>query len=449
VAEEFVDNDISATKGKLRPGYQKMLAAIKAGQVGAVAVWDLDRLTRRPIELEQFVLICEASGLQDLALISGDVDLASGNGLMFARIKGAVAAEEVRKMGERIRRSHLQLAENGAYHGGRRAFGYEPGGLVIRESEAVLLREAANAVLEGGTISGIRRSWIESGIPTVTGKPWTLQVIRKSLQAPRIAGLRQHRGEVIGKAEWPEIIGETQWRQVCAILQDPSRTPKIQHRAFPLRGVLRCGECGKLLTSGFKRVKCYQCRTQTGGCGRVFIRADLAESWIEERLVPYADDPRMRNALAEASGVEIERIRQLVAENASDEARLAEASEAYAAGEITLAFAAQTSKLLEKKIAERNSQMAVMRGQSALDRFGGSVVGAWNTLTADDQRAVVLGLVESVKVDSGKGSGPRFRPERMRPVWRSVYNLDGMKITLRPDLPAELPKEIPEFIGAS
>src|SRR4051794_7764795 len=51
---EYVDNDKSATTGR-RPAYQKMLDDIRAGLVDAVVVWDLDRLHRRPIELEYFI----------------------------------------------------------------------------------------------------------------------------------------------------------------------------------------------------------------------------------------------------------------------------------------------------------------------------------------------------------------------------------------------------------
>jgi DNA invertase Pin-like site-specific DNA recombinase len=53
VVEEFVDNDISAYSGKTRPQYQRMLTAMRDGRVTAVIVYHLDRLTRRPKELEE------------------------------------------------------------------------------------------------------------------------------------------------------------------------------------------------------------------------------------------------------------------------------------------------------------------------------------------------------------------------------------------------------------
>lgn len=53
VGEEYVDNDVSAFSGKRRPGYEQMLADIADGSRDAVIVYHADRLTRRPIELEQ------------------------------------------------------------------------------------------------------------------------------------------------------------------------------------------------------------------------------------------------------------------------------------------------------------------------------------------------------------------------------------------------------------
>ena len=45
-------------------------------RLGAVVVWDLDRLHRRPIELETFMALADEKHLA-LATVSGDVDLST------------------------------------------------------------------------------------------------------------------------------------------------------------------------------------------------------------------------------------------------------------------------------------------------------------------------------------------------------------------------------------
>lgn len=56
-----------------------MLADIRAGLVDAVVVWDLDRLHRRPIELEEFINLADEKHLA-LATVTGECDLSTHNG---------------------------------------------------------------------------------------------------------------------------------------------------------------------------------------------------------------------------------------------------------------------------------------------------------------------------------------------------------------------------------
>ena len=59
VTAVYTDNDISASNGKPRPAYRRMLGDLREGLAGAVIVWDLDRLHRRPKELEEFIELAD------------------------------------------------------------------------------------------------------------------------------------------------------------------------------------------------------------------------------------------------------------------------------------------------------------------------------------------------------------------------------------------------------
>src|SRR4051812_18324886 len=62
VAEVFADDDTSAYSGRRRPAYDRLLDAIKNGEIGAVVAWHPDRLHRSPSELEHFIDVVNASG---------------------------------------------------------------------------------------------------------------------------------------------------------------------------------------------------------------------------------------------------------------------------------------------------------------------------------------------------------------------------------------------------
>lgn len=141
MCREYVDNDASAYSGKVRPGYEAMCSDLAAGIRDAVIVYNLDRLHHRPAELEEFVSLCEAAGVNQVATVTADIDLGNDDGLFMARIFAAFAAKESGRKSARMRRKYEQKAAQGLPHGLNRPFGYEPDKITVRESEATVIRE--------------------------------------------------------------------------------------------------------------------------------------------------------------------------------------------------------------------------------------------------------------------------------------------------------------------
>jgi DNA invertase Pin-like site-specific DNA recombinase len=172
IAEEYVDNDISAYSGKHRPAYKRMLEDIAAGQRDAVIVYNIDRLTRRPIELEQFTQACEAAGVRKLIAATGDIDLGNDDGMLMARMLAAFAAKESGRKSARLKRKALELAEAGKPNGGNRPFGYSAGQMEVVESEAAVIRELAQRYLAGESLGSLTEWARSQGVPTVNGAQW-------------------------------------------------------------------------------------------------------------------------------------------------------------------------------------------------------------------------------------------------------------------------------------
>src|SRR5690606_26229780 len=142
VAEEYVDNDISAYSGKRRPAYERMVEDITDGLRDGVIVYHVDRLTRRPIELEQFVQVAEAAGIAGVRFVAGDdLNLGDGDSLLGLRIRGAVAANDSARKSERVKRKHEEIALAGRPNGGSlRPFGYDTDKITVRPDEAEIIR---------------------------------------------------------------------------------------------------------------------------------------------------------------------------------------------------------------------------------------------------------------------------------------------------------------------
>jgi len=298
---EYPDNDRSASSGRPRPAYQLMLKDIADGKVTRVVVWDLDRLHRQPIELEHFMKLADSARL-GLATVSGDVDLATDNGRLFARIKGAVAMAEVERKSARQKAAAQQRASDGRPYWPQRPFGFDADPdpvtgkwwtakrnptvynvIRLHPTEARLVRDAYSRFLAGAKLYEIAKGWNEAGVMTPRGGTWSGTRVRELLLLARNAGLREYRGQVVGKGTWPAIVTEETWRAAVAKITEKKNTGPYRGRKYLLSGIARCGACGHALTSrisnrGKRQYGCYRCR-------KVSRSGEQLDQLVTERLV--------------------------------------------------------------------------------------------------------------------------------------------------------------------
>jgi len=125
VVETYVDQSSSVGDKKKRPAYLRMVQDYEVGLLDAIVVYDLDRLTRQPRELEDWIDRAESRGLL-FVTANGNADLATDGGRMCARIKAAVARAEVERKGARQSRAHVQRARQGRLPKGVRPMATQP-----------------------------------------------------------------------------------------------------------------------------------------------------------------------------------------------------------------------------------------------------------------------------------------------------------------------------------
>lgn len=150
ITEEYVDQSKSATdKTKRRPAYDKMVADFEAGKFDAIICWDLDRLTRQPRQLEDWIDAAQERGLL-MVTANGEADLTTDSGRLFARVKAAVARSEVERKSVRQSRSHVQRAQQGRAPKGVRPLGYATNGDIVEEEAVAIHAIFKNFAIEDG-----------------------------------------------------------------------------------------------------------------------------------------------------------------------------------------------------------------------------------------------------------------------------------------------------------
>jgi DNA invertase Pin-like site-specific DNA recombinase len=415
---EFVDNDRSASTGKPRPDYERMLAAIRGGQLGAVVAWDLDRLHRRPIELEEFMSLADEKHLA-LATVSGDVDLSTAQGRLVARLKGSVAAHEIDHKKARQRRAARQKAEKGLPHW-TRAFGYLDDTRRPDPTVAPLVKQAYAAVLAGASLADICKLWNEACAYTLNGNPWVPTQVSNFLRKPRNAGLRAHNNEIVGKGTWPPLVDESTWRAAQSVLNAPGRAPgRKSVRRHLLTGVLQCGKpgCGHYLsgqwtihkTIAYGCKKCHGVRVAAhevepllygivGGRLAMPDAVDLLKAEIHDE----AEAERLRTELntlyGELEKIGIERGQRLLT---GQQAKIA-------------------TDLINEDIAKlerRQQDQERLRVLDGIPLGKPEAAAAVKELTPDRFRAVTNLLMTVTVAPVGKGA-PVFNPERVQVDWK-------------------------------
>lgn len=427
VAYVYTDNDMSAYSGKPRKQYLRMLADIEAGRVAAVLTWHTDRLHRSPTELEAYIAACEKAGVPTHTAMAGPLDLTTPSGRLVARQLGAVARYEVEHSIERQQSAKRQAAVDGKWAGGRRPYGYEHDGMTVRPAEAWIVAEMTDKALLGHSLRSLAAKLNADGSRTSTGREWTSTELKKVLIRPRNAGLRQHRGQVIGQAGWPPIVDPDKWRALMAKLTAPERrtTPLAPGRRWLLSGLAVCGVegCGApmlvtLLQSSRNAVPSYSCKARK--C--VVRNAAELESYVSRVVIERLSRPDAIDLL-EPALPEVD-LRALRAEEASLRQRIDSLADNIELDERTLA----------RRTGALNERLAVVQGALA-DAARGSVfegvvgvddvAATWNALDLDRKRAIIDTLMAVVVLRTKKGrpkgwkSGESyFDPESVSITWK-------------------------------
>lgn len=307
VEPAYVDNDISASSGRERPEYRRMLADIEAGEIDAVITWAPDRLYRKLRDLEPLIEIFEKRGTLLKTVRGGDFDMSTPLGRMIARILASVATGEGEVKSDRWRRSVRQRRERGDLPKmGPRLFGYErDGSLNLTEVEHV--KTLVDDLLDGVGLLRATKNLNNSGARTTLGNAWSRATVLKYLRNGRIAGRSTLNGEILAAGEWPAILDEQTFEQVQQILSARTGTQPVRPRVALLVGIAHCAKCGgKLVTSSregrrgsSERTRIYRCSTQpeAGGCGGMSITAEPVERVVESFARHFASDPRVRARL--------------------------------------------------------------------------------------------------------------------------------------------------------
>src|SRR2546430_132282 len=342
----FTDAGISAANGDHRPGFEELREAVARGEVAHLWAVEQTRLERREVEWFRLAAELDAAGITELHTNRDGIVRVRDE---VAGIKAVLAAGEVRKLKRRVNDRLAEIAADGR-PAGSRVYGYrhgldERGGktLIVVEEEAAVIRESAEKILAGWSLSRIAAELRERGLhgahrrkvkgadgavaTDTTGqlvtKPSTItnKTVKSMVSNATVAGWRTHQGRRI-RGVWPAILDESTWNAVRDKLAAPRTVERSDGGTYPLSAAPRastgrrhlltgggavCGGCGHPLVASMKQLKgkgsgkvapYYLCHPKTGGRACIGIMANPLEDYVRDRLLDELDKPAFRAALA-------------------------------------------------------------------------------------------------------------------------------------------------------
>lgn len=432
VVDEFTDNDISAAGKVKRPGFDRLLCAVRDGHIDVVVAWSLDRLTRNRRDQLRLIEVCQQKQV-NLALVRGaDVDLSSAVGRAVADILSATARMEIEQKSERQVRAIRQAAEKGRMVGGRRAFGYTADGLKRDRSEAALVRQMYDQFLSGVPLRAIAAWLNEKGVPTPRGNRWRTETVRVVLANPRNAGWRAMRpvdpgtgrrefyhSEPVSKGTWPAIVSDEVWRATVASLRDPSRrsSPGNAPR-YLLSGIARCGwdGCGlPMFSSQSQGVRTLRCQTRR----HVNRKAEPIEALVEAEVLGYFSGPARGAVEPPTGGPDLEDVRaRALALRAELRTLLADRASGVLERDEYLAIRdGHRQQLAELDVVIAQAAEVDVTAPLRAAEDPGMV---WASMSVARQREVLRRVMDVVVLPGrpGQPHGSRFDPATVQISWR-------------------------------
>lgn len=429
VAAVYSDNSKSASTGKRRPEYERMLADLPSRSFDTIVAWDPDRLHRQPVELERFIKLVEEHGVAVVTKEAGHWDLSTPAGRAVARTLGAWARFEIEHKSERQKAGNRQRAVAGEPRSGQTPFGYRrvverasngkpvSSTFATVEVEAEAVARAYDRLLAGGSIRGIAASWTAAGLTTTAGSKWTAHAVRRRLQDPTYAGLVHYEGDQVATGNWPAIVDEQTWRAAVALLSDEGRRTATDYtRQYLLPGLALCGVegCGHKVATGrsHRGVRTYVCAGPTRHLAR---KAEDIDNMVTSAVIArLSRDDAREQLLHDATPAAV---------SLTNEAQTLRAR----ADDLALMFARGTMKRrpYELAAAEVDELLADIEAQlSRSDRAGvlrdvvtKDAAAVWETLDLDRRRRVIAELM-TVTLDAPGRGKKKFEESSVRIVFR-------------------------------
>jgi site-specific DNA recombinase len=422
-----------------RPMFQQALARCEAGETGGIVVARLDRFARSAVDALSSIRRLNEAGAR-LVSVEDNFDGSTPMGRFAIGILILIAELELERIKGGWVAAVSEAVGRGVHISAQPPTGYkrdEEGRLLRNEPAASFVAEAFRNRATGASWAELARFLEENKIyPPSGNKHWSKAGVAALIKNPVYLG-QARSGKVVKEDAHEALVTRAEFDAAQAVKKSLLRQQdgSVASRAM-LGGLARCGGCGHTLKitgntdkkSG-QRYPVYYCvgRYAKGPCpARATTRASLLDRYVEEQVLQAlrAEDGLLAQAVAASDQIEAAARSVAEAEHELD----------LFIGNPKLLSVLGEDKFLEgvevrqHALDDARATLSEARSQSGLaDELGdGDLLRAWPSLTIQERRRLMHGLLERVVVTRADRRGRHARPvgERAQIILRGSVALE-------------------------
>ncbi len=329
MTEQDLDESAYNQPWRKRPGFKKLVDAVKTGHIQAIIVLRLDRFARRTQDALDVVEILRDSGGR---LLSGDseVDVDTATGKFNLHLMAALAELESGRISERVAAAAHTRALKGKGQVGTPpmwlAYDKETKQHIVREEIAVAFRLMITMRAGGRGYTSITRALNSQGLSKSSGAAWKVADVQRYLADHWIetmgTGVQFHHRPTYRKTKdgkplkkhvpiriesvYPTIVDSAVAFEAIAVnMRNRQTGTRNTGDAYLLQGILLCEQCGSLMKGHtVSHGRYYRCEAlghrNHSKHGRTHVSARMIDEAVLRVMKIYVS--RMLKALPRPTG---------------------------------------------------------------------------------------------------------------------------------------------------
>ena len=281
--------------------FGEMLDRIEKGEAGGILAWHPDRLARNSIDGGKIIYLLDTGKIKDLKFPTFWFD-STPQGKFMMNIAFGQSKYYIDNLSENIKRGHRQKLRKGIWPG------FAPlGYLNNRKTKTIdtdkekspVIRKCFEFYSTGEyTLKSIKQFLADTKIDSYKGNDLSCSCVQRMLKNPFYCGVFKFNGEIYQGTHEP-IISKKLFDSVQQVMNNRGKKKRKRKHEFAFSGLMRCGNCGCLITAETQKGhNYYRCTKKKQKCEEKYLREEnlveqmkgiiqkvsLPDDWAENML---------------------------------------------------------------------------------------------------------------------------------------------------------------------